>query len=103
MKGKFVWWILLFLLLAVAVTTVVMALWNWLMPEIFGLTVINFWQALGLLLLSKILFGGYMGKHKKCCHHGDHSGWKEKFKSKWQDMSEEDRKKWEEKFGKCKL
>jgi hypothetical protein len=31
-------------------------LWNWLMPEIFGLTVITYWQSLGLLALSSILF-----------------------------------------------
>jgi hypothetical protein len=34
-------------------------LWNWLMPEIFGLHAISFWQALGLMLLSWILFGGF--------------------------------------------
>lgn len=36
---------------------VVMALWNWLMPGIFGLKLITFWEALGLLILSKLLFG----------------------------------------------
>lgn len=34
----------------------VMLLWNWLMPIIFGLPVITFWQALGVALLSSILF-----------------------------------------------
>lgn len=34
----------------------VMWLWNWLMPEIFGLVEIGFWQALGLNLLSGFLF-----------------------------------------------
>lgn len=33
-----------------------MFLWNWIMPDIFGLTKITFWQAIGLLLLSNILF-----------------------------------------------
>lgn len=33
-----------------------MALWNWLMPLIFGLTKLNFWQTAGVLLLSSILF-----------------------------------------------
>ena len=36
----------------------VLQLWNWLMPTIFGLPAISFWQALGLLGLSWILFGG---------------------------------------------
>lgn len=34
----------------------VMLLWNWLMPEIFGLIEIGFWQALGLCFLSSALF-----------------------------------------------
>ncbi len=38
---------------------VVMLLWNWLMPEIFGLTLITYWQAWGLLVLSSILFKGF--------------------------------------------
>ena len=37
----------------------VFLLWNWLMPPIFGLTTITFFQALGLLVLSKILFFGF--------------------------------------------
>ncbi|MCX6574863.1 MAG: hypothetical protein NTV82_00560 [Candidatus Aminicenantes bacterium] len=37
---------------------VVMALWNWLMPDIFGLKRIGYWQAWGLLILCKILFSG---------------------------------------------
>lgn len=34
-----------------------MALWNWLMPTLFGLTKITFWQAIGLNILAGILFG----------------------------------------------
>jgi hypothetical protein len=36
----------------------VMLLWNWLMPDIFGLKRVNYWQAWGLLVLSWILFKG---------------------------------------------
>lgn len=73
---------------------VVMSLWNWLMPALFGLTTINFWQALGLLILSKILFGGWKGGG-----HRDHRGhWKRKFRDKWANMSEEER----EKFRRCR-
>lgn len=39
--------------------TVVMRLWNWLVPQLFGLREITFWQALGLLALCRILFGGF--------------------------------------------
>ena len=42
---------------------VTMWLWNWLMPAIFKLPAIGFWQAVGILLLSQILFrGGHMGR-----------------------------------------
>ena len=33
-------------------------LWNWLLPPLFGVREITFWQALGLLVLCRILFGG---------------------------------------------
>ena len=47
-----------FAVLAAAVLSlVVMSLWNWLMPAIFGSRLITFWQALGLLVLARILFG----------------------------------------------
>lgn len=38
---------------------VVMLLWNWLMPDIFGLKRLTYWQAWGLLLLCRILFMGF--------------------------------------------
>lgn len=37
---------------------VVMLLWNWLLPPLFGWPAVTFWQALGLLALCRILFGG---------------------------------------------
>ncbi|MDQ3743979.1 MAG: hypothetical protein M3444_06340 [Acidobacteriota bacterium] len=38
---------------------VVKLLWNWLLPPLFSVRQVNFWQALGLLLLCRILFGGF--------------------------------------------
>ena len=46
------------LLLIAAGGEVVRQLWNWLLPSIFGLRRITFWQALGILALCRILFGG---------------------------------------------
>lgn len=44
---------------------VVQLLWNWLMPMLFGLREVTFWQAVGILALSRILFGGLgMGGHR---------------------------------------
>ena len=45
---------------------VVMGLWNWLMPVIFHLGVITYWQAVGLAILGRLLFGSL--------HHGPHGG-----------------------------
>jgi hypothetical protein len=47
--------IMLFLLLSAAA----MFLWNALLPQIIHVTVINYWQALGLMALCRILFGGF--------------------------------------------
>jgi hypothetical protein len=56
------WWFILgvpFVLLFLAIGgLVLMWLWNLLLPAIFGIKMITFWQAVGLLILSKILFGG---------------------------------------------
>ncbi len=43
---------------------VVKVLWNWLMPALFGLGTITFWQAFGIVLLAKILFGGHGHGHR---------------------------------------
>lgn len=40
---------------------IVMLLWNWLMPELFGVRSVTFAQALGLLALCRILLGGRGG------------------------------------------
>ncbi len=44
---------------------VVMLLWNWLLPAIFGLGTITFWQAVGIVILAKLLFGGFGGSSGK--------------------------------------
>jgi hypothetical protein len=82
-------------LVAVAVTVfgwLTKELWNWLIPSIFGLRRITMLEAIGLILLGKILFGGF---HK----HGHHASWNERrewkrrMKARWSEMSEEDRAK----------
>jgi hypothetical protein len=69
-------WILLaplailgFLLFIAIGGEVVRQLWNWLLPPIFGWRQITFWQALGMLALCRILFGG-LGIHRG---YGSHS------------------------------
>jgi hypothetical protein len=65
----------------------VMLLWNWLVPPIFGWNAIGFWQALGLFLLARILVGGMHGGH------GDHPRWRERMLRHWERMTPEEREK----------
>lgn len=56
---------------------IVMLLWNWLMPEIFGFPPITYWQGWGLVILAHILFKS--GSHHDHDHgHDDHNRWKNK-------------------------
>lgn len=65
---------------------VVKLLWNWLLPPLFGWRLLNFWQALGLLALSRILFGG-LG-------HGGHGpGRGRRFRERCKRMTPEEREK----------
>ncbi len=74
-----------------------MKLWNWLVPELFNGPFINFWQALGLLALSKIFLWSFGGKCH--CNHGQGSGaWKYYWKDKWSKMNPEDREKFKQKL-----
>jgi hypothetical protein len=50
---------------------IVKQLWNWLLPPLFGWREITFWQALGLLVLSRILFGGFGGHGRNSRMRGD--------------------------------
>lgn len=75
---------------------VIMRLWNWLMPLVFGLPTLTFWQAIGLFILSKLLLGGIggnAGKNKKSsnrCRNDkkkDFSKWKH-YQDFWQEEGE---------------
>ena len=78
-------------LIAAALSFVVMGLWKWLMPALFALHRISFWQALGVLLLSKILFGGFRGR--RC---GGPMQWKGRVMQRWAEMTPEEREKMRE-------
>ena len=94
-KGfKYLFYGLFMLLFAALFGFVVQYLWNWLMPDLFGLPVITYWKALGLLILSKILFSGFGRKGYGSHHRSDTHIWKRKFRQKWENMTEEDREKY---------
>jgi hypothetical protein len=71
---------------------VVKSLWNWLMPALFGVRSITFWQALGVLILSRILLGGFRGGRS----HHRHS--KARLIDRWERMTPEERAKFRERL-----
>jgi hypothetical protein len=94
MKRRGFWKVLRFAplaaLLAAVIGVVVMSLWNWLMPALFALPHITFWQALGLFLFSKLLLGGFHGRH------GFHGRWRGRMMERWEKMTPEEREKFRE-------
>ncbi len=75
------------MLAAVAILGLItMLLWNALMPEILHLSQISFWQAVGLLILSHLLFGFHGLKH--ACNNHSKDSLHEKFKSKLHEKLE---------------
>lgn len=72
------------------VSAIVMGLWNWLVPPLFGARPIDFLQALGLLVLARILFGGFRGRG------GWYWGWRQRMHERWAQMTPEERAKFRE-------
>ena len=78
--------VLVFSVVVVLFGFVAMALWNNLLPDIFGLPRISYWQAVGLLILARLFFTGIKpggGKKNK-------KDKKHLFHDKWESMSEEE-------------
>jgi hypothetical protein len=69
--------------------SVVMFLWNAILPQALGVHTITFWQAIGILVLSKILFGGF--PHRQG-HREFHDQGKDR-REKWMNLSPEEREK----------
>ncbi len=65
---------------------VVMSLWNWLIPALFGGPTLHFWQAIGLLVLTRILVGR-IGRGP------GHWGWRGRMRQDWHRMTPEEREK----------
>src|SRR5437773_2812712 len=77
-------------LAVVAVSFLVMSLWNVLMPSIFAVRAISFWQALGLLVLSKLLFGGFRPYPR------GGPRWRRRMMERWELMTPEEREKFKQ-------
>jgi Ca2+/H+ antiporter, TMEM165/GDT1 family len=77
---------------------VVMSLWNALIPSLIHGPDLTFWQAAGVLILSRILFGGFRGRGGHGWH-GHHGGWRQRmWREKWESMTPEERERLRARF-----
>ena len=96
-----------FILIGIAAVTLftflVMTLWNAILVPVLHIGIINFWQAAGILILSKILFGGFRGGGP---WGGGGARWKHGLREKWEQMSPEERERvkqqWRQRCGSWK-
>lgn len=110
MRRKLIWIaplaILAILLFIFIGGEIVMHLWNWLLPPLFGWRLITFWQALGLLVLCRILFGGWGGSGGKGhMRHRIKEGMAgrmgERMRERWEKMTPEEREKFRQGLRGC--
>ena len=71
---------------------IVLQLWNWLLPSLFGWRQITFWQALGLLALCRILFGGH------AWHNSGRHNFRRRMKERCEHMTPEERERFRQRM-----
>lgn len=88
---------LIFIAAALAMGAIVMLLWNAILPPLLNINHITYWQAVGLLVLCKILFGSFGPKR----YGGDHSSFRRtQWREKWGSMSDEEKMKFKDEWKK---
>ncbi len=85
-----------------ALSAVVMFLWNAILPDVIDVNPLNYWQALGILVLSKILFGGSKFGPGRKHYKNKHLHFKEKFMNMTDEQKESFREEWRYRCGKKK-
>ena len=71
---------------------VVRLLWNWLLPPLFGFPRLDFWQALGMLALCRILVGGFGVRG------GGRSGLRRRMRERWESLTPEERERFRQRM-----
>jgi hypothetical protein len=102
MKMKKYWKIkiALFVIASIVVmAAVIMWTWNWLVPDLFHGPLINFYQAIGLMILSRLLFRGFHGFKGRGMHYGRLENWKEKFEKMTPEEKDKMRELWKKRCG----
>ena len=91
--GRIVFFILLAAIAVLVFSTIVMFLWNNVLAQVTNVSTITFIQALGILVLSKILFGGFRGGWGPRRYY-----WKQRMQQKWADMTPDQREKFKQEW-----
>ena len=95
------WKFLLFPLFGAAVVylagSAVQYLWNNILTPVVGVGILTFWQAVGLLVLCRLLFGGFRGGHRGGWERGRHRI-APRMRERWMQMSEEERTRFKEEW-----
>lgn len=91
--AKFVFFSAMTILFVFVFGNVIMFLWNWILPDAIGANKITFWKAVGLFVLTRVLFGGFKGGHHRRRQHKGRE-WKER----WRNLSEEEKVEFKEKW-----
>jgi hypothetical protein len=92
-RGRFFFFPLVAGAAALALGGVVMALWNAILPEVAHTGRLSYWQAVGLLVLCRILFGSYGPGRGGMAGRGHWQG-----HEKWQRMSDDERQKFRQQW-----
>jgi len=71
---------------------VAMSLWNGLTPALFGWKPIGYWQAVGLMILARLLFGGFRGAGGRSGH------WRHRMMERCEQMTPEERERFRQAF-----
>ncbi len=101
-KGKYVLFPIIALVFVMAAGGAVMLLWNAILPEVTGfMKPLSFMQAVGILVLSRILFGGFKGGGGPWKNGRKHQApWKEKMMNMSEEEREKFRQEWKSRCGK---
>lgn len=97
-RRRFIWIPFFVLFSAALLSGAVMWLWNHVLVEVVPVRSVTFWQAAGLMLLSRLLFGGFPGRRGGWGHGQSRFG--AAWKAKWQQMSDEDKARFKEQWRK---
>jgi len=90
--------IIAFLLFIALGGWLVMLLWNWLLPPLTGWPAITFWQALGLLVLCRILFGGFGGRGGYGYRPHGRRHWRKRWARRMEHMTPEERERFRDRM-----